>query len=387
MKKSLLALAVAAAIPAVAQAQSNVTLYGIADAGLEWSNGAANSAAASSAAGTPAINGVSGFKVGSGLWTSSRLGVRGTEPLGNSGMAAIFNIEHRFQVDTGAIQVGQSAAGAPYTSLQAGSFWNGTAWVGLRSGMGEITLGRQYTPAFYAMYFPDWTLNAGYNNWAAPTVPSTTGTASAGAQGTSALYGLVRADNSLMWTSPTIGGLTVRVMQAYGALAYNSAEYTNVAQNPRSNGSGDLTAVSGVWRMGNLLVTGSYSMFDTANSIKDSWTVAGGYDFKAFGLSAAYTKLNFNRASATRGAYDISSWLLSAYLKVGANGKVYANVANIDVSDLGDGLQIGLTYMHDLSNRTAIYAGYGRNDFSGYGSGAGFESGKNKVALGVIHKF
>ena len=162
------------------------------------------------------------------------------------------------------------------------------------------------------MYFPDWTLNAGYNNWAAPTVPSTTGTASAGAQGTSALYGLVRADNSLMWTSPTIGGLTVRVMQAYGALAYNSAEYTNVAQNPRSNGSGDLTAVSGVWRMGNLLVTGSYSMFDTANSIKDSWTVAGGYDFKAFGLSAAYTKLNFNRASATRGAYDISSWLLSA---------------------------------------------------------------------------
>jgi len=382
MKKSLLALAVAAAIPAVAQAQSNVTLYGIADAGVEWSNAAANSAPASSAAGTPVTPGKSGFKVGSGLWTSSRLGVRGVEPLGNSGMSAIFNIEHRFQVDTGAIQVGQSAAGAPYTSLQAGSFWNGTAWVGLRSGMGEITLGRQYTPAFYAMYFPDWTLNAGYNNWAAPTVPSVTGTSSAGAQGTSALYGLVRADNSVMWTSPTIGGLQVRVMQAFGALAYNSAEYTNVAVNPRASGSGDMTAVSGVWRMGNLLLTGSYSVFDTQTSIQDAWTVAGGYDFKAFGLSAAYTKLNFP-------AYDITSMLLSAYVKVGANGKVYANVANIDVSNTGDGLQIGLTYMHDLSNRTAVYAGYGRNDFSGYVTtpGTGYESGKNRIALGVIHKF
>ena len=36
MKKSLIAVAVAAALPAVAQAQTSVTLYGIIDLGLNW---------------------------------------------------------------------------------------------------------------------------------------------------------------------------------------------------------------------------------------------------------------------------------------------------------------------------------------------------------------
>jgi len=372
MKKSLLALAVAAALPAVAQAQSNVTLYGVADANVEWSNAAFNNAAKSTAAGTPDITGKSTWRVGSGGWWSSRVGLRGVEPLGNSGMSAIFNLEHRFQIDTGAVQAGQSAAGAPYTSLQGGSFWNGTAWGGLRGGFGDITLGRQYTPAFYAMYFPDWTLNSGYNNWAAPSVPSSTGTSSAGTQGTG-IYGLVRADNSVMWTSPTLGGLQARVMWAPGALAYNSAEITNAAFVPRSNGSGDLLAASGVWRMGNLLVTGSYNKFDTQTSLQNSWTVAAGYDFGAFGLSLGYTDL---KASPT---LTLKTKLLSAYAKVGASGKVFANVSQVDMSTLGDGLQIGLTYLHTLSNRTDMYAGYGRNDYSGFGSGTGYESGKNRA--------
>jgi predicted porin len=373
MKKSLLALAVAAALPAVAQAQSSVTLYGIVDASVEWSNAAANSAAA--AGGNNAITGKSTIRVNSGHWNSSRLGVRGVEPLGNSGMSAIFAIEHRFQVDTGAIQSGQAVGTAPYTGLQAGSFWNGTAWGGLRTGMGDITLGRQYTPAFYAMYFPDWTLNSGYNNWAAPGVATTVA-----ATGTSAIYGLVRADNSVMWTSPTIGGLQVRAMWAPGALAYNSTEVVNAANVARSNGSGDLHALSGVWRMGKLLVTGSYQKFDTQTAHQDGWTVAAGYDFGAFGLTLGYSDLSF-------ATYDVTSKLLSAYVKVGASGKVYANVSQIDQSTTGDGVQIGLTYVQDLSNRTAIYAGFGRNDNSGYGTGLGNESGKNRVSIGLRHNF
>jgi len=366
MKKSLLALAVAAAIPAVAQAQSNVTLYGIVDASVEWSNAAANA--------TTSGVGKSTFRVNSGHWNSSRLGLRGVEPLGNSGMSAIFNIEHRFQIDTGAIQSGQ-AVGTPSTTLTSGSFWNGTAWAGLRTGMGDLTLGRQYTPAFYAMYFPDWTLNAGYNNWAAPTVPS-----GVAPTGTSAIYGLVRADNSVMWTSPTWGGLQIRAMWAPGALAYNSTEISNVAVTSGSNGSGDLNAISGVWRAGKLMVTGSYQKFDTATGHQDGWTVAGSYDFGALGVSLGYSELNF-------ATYDVTSILLSARLKVGASGNIYANVSQIDKSTTGDAMQIGVTYMQDLSPRTGVYVGYGRNDNSGYGSGLTNESGKNKVSVGVRHLF
>jgi len=371
MKKSLLALAVAAAIPAVAQAQSNVTLYGIVDAGVEWSNAASNSTASGT---TTTGVGKSTVRVSSGLWTSSRLGVRGVEPLGNSGMAAIFNIEHRFQVDTGAIQVGQAAATSPYSALQAGSFWNGVAWGGLRTGMGEITLGRQYTPGFYAMYFPDQTLNSGYNNWAGPTVPT-----SVAPTGTNAIYGLVRADNAVMWTSPTLGGLQVRAMWAPGAAAYNSTEINNAAAIALSNGSGDLHAVSGVWRAGKLMVTGSYQTFDTQTSIQDAWTVAGGYDFGGFGLSLGYSDLSL-------ATYSVTSMLLSARVNVGS-GKVFANVSKIEKSTAGDGLQIGVTYVQDLSNRTAMYVGIGRNDNSGYGSGLGNESGKTRVAVGLRHNF
>jgi len=377
MKKSLLALAVAAALPAVAQAQSNVTLYGIIDASVEWSNAAANSAAASAAAGTPALNGKSTIRVNSGHWNSSRLGVRGVEPLGNSGMAAIFGIEHRFQVDTGAIQSGQAVGGAPYTALQAGSFWNGVAFGGLRTGMGEITLGRQYTPSFYAMIAPDWTGNSGYNNWAGPTVAT-----SVAATGTSAIYGLVRADNSVMWTSPTIGGLQVRAMWAPGAAAYNSAEVVNAANVARSNGSGDLHALAGVWRMGKLMATGSYTKFDTQTAHQDVWTVAAGYDFGAFGLSLGYSDMSL-------ATFNVTSKLLSAYVNVGASGKVFANVSQIDQSTTGDGLQIGLTYLQNLSNRTAVYAAFGRNDNSGYGPSTtlGNESGKNRVSVGLRHMF
>jgi len=73
MKKSLLALAVAAALPAVAQAQSSVTLYGVADAGFTYSGADKRMKFANTG-----VNGV------------PRLGIRGSEPLGNTGMSAIF---------------------------------------------------------------------------------------------------------------------------------------------------------------------------------------------------------------------------------------------------------------------------------------------------------
>ena len=55
MKKSLLAVAVAAALPTFAQAQSSVTLFGILDASVEYSNDEANSAYGAANTGTPLL--------------------------------------------------------------------------------------------------------------------------------------------------------------------------------------------------------------------------------------------------------------------------------------------------------------------------------------------
>ncbi len=96
MKKSLLALAVLGAFAGVASAQSSVTLYGRVD--LSAGKGA----------------GVEQNSLANG--SGSRFGVRGVEDLGG-GLQALFNIEHRFNADTGA----QTASPGPRTVRPAAS--------------------------------------------------------------------------------------------------------------------------------------------------------------------------------------------------------------------------------------------------------------------------
>jgi predicted porin len=112
MKKSLIALAVLGAVAGVAQAQTNVTIYGVLDAGVTKSTGT-----------TTAIN--------SG--DNNRLGFKGTEDLGG-GLKAIFQIEQRFDVDTGTTE------GAGTRPL-----FQGQSTVGLQGEFGEVKIGRALT--------------------------------------------------------------------------------------------------------------------------------------------------------------------------------------------------------------------------------------------------
>ncbi|MFC3686517.1 porin [Hydrogenophaga luteola] len=112
MKKSLIALAVLGSVAGVAQAQSSVSVYGVADAVLHKDKGV--SAALTS-------GGVSG----------SRLGFKGTEDLGG-GLKANFLLEHGFKIDTG-------------MQGQEGASFNRQAYVGLSGGFGEFKLGRIWT--------------------------------------------------------------------------------------------------------------------------------------------------------------------------------------------------------------------------------------------------
>src|SRR5450830_704278 len=87
MKKSLIAIAVLAATSSAAFAQSNVTIYGILDAGITSERGGA--------AGNVT-------KVTSGAASASRLGFKGTEDLGG-GLSAVFKLEAGVKVDDGSL--------------------------------------------------------------------------------------------------------------------------------------------------------------------------------------------------------------------------------------------------------------------------------------------
>ncbi len=129
MKKTLLAVAVttcAASGAAFAQS-SNVTLYGIADAGISFQshvNGGAN--------GSGSVTGVT-----SGGLSGSRWGLRGTEDLGNN-LKGIFVLESGFDIDTG-------------KSAQGGRLFGRQAYVGLQGDYGAVTLGRQQN-ALYDLF-------------------------------------------------------------------------------------------------------------------------------------------------------------------------------------------------------------------------------------------
>src|SRR4051794_28128398 len=114
--KKIATLAVFAAVSASASAQSNVTLFGVLDVNARYVKN--DDLKLKSLA-------------GNGLNTS-RLGVRGTEDLGD-GLKAGFWLETGLNVDTG-------------TQSDSTRFWNRRATVSLLGNFGEVRLGRDFTP-------------------------------------------------------------------------------------------------------------------------------------------------------------------------------------------------------------------------------------------------
>jgi len=134
MKKSLVALAVLAASGA-AMAQSSVTLFGIVDAAYGVGKGSISNK-------TQLKN--SGYN-------SSRLGFRGVEDLGG-GLKAGFHIEAGMNNDDGTGSA-SSAANQAQTAANVGTqglTFNRRSVVTLSGSMGELILGRDYTPQFWS---------------------------------------------------------------------------------------------------------------------------------------------------------------------------------------------------------------------------------------------
>ncbi|MCY0388793.1 porin [Robbsia sp. Bb-Pol-6] len=116
MKKTLIAAATLCAFTGAASAQSSVTLYGVLDQGIGWTNSAGG-----------------GKQIGitDGNLQGSRWGLRGAEDLG-AGLKAIFALESGFNVSDGRLTHG-------------GALFGRQAFVGLSSATaGTVTLGRQY---------------------------------------------------------------------------------------------------------------------------------------------------------------------------------------------------------------------------------------------------
>jgi len=398
MKKSLLAVAVAAALPTFAQAQSSITMFGILDASVEYSDDQANASISSA---TQAVqNGDSGFRMNSGLQSGSRFGIRGVEDIGG-GLKGIFTIEHRLDISTGDTQGGQiTLLPGGTNSTTNNKFWNGQAWVGLETGFGSVTFGRQYSPIFWALIPADFTAYGFYNNWAGFSGTNTN---------IATTQGPFRLDNSIAYKSPTMGGLTVYATYAFGEnLSANPA----TAGSPGSStvGTGDIWGIAAGWQLGGLYLSAGYHSID---SNPWSTTAAGGqtaarsvlaaaasYKFTNFGLSVGYTDISFKQISGNEPS--VSNILISAFANLGP-GTLFLNAAQLGVKNLniystsgtataasgGNTFNLGVAYSIPLSKRTNWYAAYGLNDVSNFqpSSATNQIDGANRFSIGVRHLF
>lgn len=116
MKKTLIITALCSGIVTVAHAQSSVTLYGLIDAGVTYTNNQ---------------HGHSAWQQSSGADNGGRWGLRGAEDLGD-GMKALFVLESGFNINNG-------------STGQNGRIFGRQAFVGLsHNEYGSLTVGRQY---------------------------------------------------------------------------------------------------------------------------------------------------------------------------------------------------------------------------------------------------
>lgn len=314
MKMKLFAAAVAALAAGGAYAQSSVTLYGVVDAGIEYTNKNV------SANGNHNL-----FAMQSGNQSGSRWGLRGVEDLGG-GLKGIFVLESGFNVDDG-------------KSGQSNRLFGRNAYVGLQNQFGTLTLGRQQT-TFY-----DFGLL--YDPMAISTRYSITATAPEYA---------FRADNAVKYTG-TFGGLTT---SAFYSFTKDGNETPGNFTNGREYGF-LASYAAGPFSVG--------AAYDQSNGLGGSSsqlirraTVAGTYAFGPAKIYAGYRYAKaYNNATlpGAAGAQNTASnlgWVGLGYQLTPAlslsGAAYYQNLRNAKANPW----QFVTTADYALSKRTDVYA-------------------------------
>ena len=376
MKKTLLALAVTGTFSSLAFAQTNVTIYGVIDTAIRYTNNQV------------ASNGQLGSQTAltEGAFQGPRIGFKGQEDLGG-GNAAIFKLETGFQSDTGALD-------------QQGQIFGRSAWVGLQSATwGTVTLGRQYGLAFSTLgnYDPLGLGNFNENEW------------------TQFLYG-IRFDNSVKYAK-TFGPVTAELQYSLGEQAANG-------------GIGATTAADLTYTNGPLSVGAVYQQSKDANSANAKVAGLGG----SFAAGPATLYLQYFGARRDAGfakAPTIGAPLANTSL-ISNSGNVLARTDNTvslgvlyqatpavgltlgymgdwikNVSSSANSGKIGTLYAvadYNLSKRTDVYIALDRTSlsggevqdtngvmpFAGASLGAGgpnVASVRNGVGIGLRHRF
>lgn len=228
---SLAGLAGLALLASPVMAQSSVSIHGALDAGvLTISNVSAGRAGyVPSAASAGRTTGYKDGGLGASNW-----GLRGQEDLGG-GYKAMFQLQ-------GNVSTASGAMGGPNSTSATASF-NQFSVVGLSGGFGQIKLGRQVTPMFYAMASTD----ARQARYFGSALTALVGLNSASGvfigNNSNAAFGAIYNDNAVVYTAPVWNNLTLNLSYAFGAGGSGRANTQQSATLLYSDGGLKLSAL------------------------------------------------------------------------------------------------------------------------------------------------
>ena len=321
MKKSLLALAVLAASGA-AMAQSSVTLYGVADAGVTYVNGDKN---------------WSGVTSGNNL--NSRIGFRGVEDLGG-GLKANFRLEAGLNLDNG-----DGASGYAGAKAGDGLAFKRQSTVGLEGGFGEVRLGREPTAAFNATGRYDVFGYVGIGQsrlWADGGVVD--GSANAAAVTTNQ-----RVSNAVTYVSPNFSGFKAAVNYGFGEVAGANSDSQYLGAGLTYD-NGPLSLGLGLERLNkgaNSVATGKINV----------WSIGGSYDLGVAKILAGYrdSKVDLAVGDNKRKGYMLA---VTAPVGPGLVRAAYNRYENEKAGVKVKADQFAVGYVYGLSKRTSVYGTY-----------------------------
>lgn len=342
MKKSVIALAIAGALaPVLAQAQSNVTLYGRIDTSFERQK------LEGASAGWAMLN------------NASRLGVKGSEDLGN-GLNAVFGIETALNSDSGSSGLGGQLRNSyvGLTSKSFGSFVFGRVDSGAPTGS---PLYSQLTKAFTIV-----ARDAGSTGFLSDIFNHNN-----------------RVSNSFNYKTPTFGGFNVAAR--YNQFGTNDGQTTvGAKESDRKD-----YQLGGNYERGGLNVGLGYKHQTRtggliADDLKHGWQATGGYDFGFINPYAGFGRDTYQTPTASN-RKNVDFWALGVTVPFAGSHAITTNYGQREVQTSSTGklkiFQIG--YDYKLSKRTTSYVLYDKRDPNSSASNDKITS----FGVGVRHNF
>jgi len=410
MQKKVLAALIGTLCAVPAFAQTNVTIYGIMDAGLHFGAGRA--------------------KLVSGIAEGSRLGFKGMEDLGG-GYKALFNIEARVELGTGkqvagnisdyqgmalvrgfdsalvaatpalfnaaaptnaaALRAAAYNAGVQVTNgfnrtivNNANALFDRTSMVGLITPVGAVLGGRMYTPGYEILAAGDTFETGTAGGW---------GTLTGGSAGLLSAGVSIRSDNAVQYRIQTPAGISAAVMYGFRNSGYVGLDKKFYGANVKykANGfdvglgynhgtdqigrKGLVTwTIAGSYETGPMKFFAGYHNMENPNSVLvDEFVTRGWEPAVTPQLTAALSALPaalaavrpaiidgyraaFRNTLATNLKLDAVSWTLGMHYRLGA-GRIMAsyNSVNDKTAPNADAAQYSIGFDYDLSKRTDIY--------------------------------